>query len=132
MSLDGTLQPVAGVLAIAIAAQAQGMTGLVVPMANVTEAAVVQGLKVYGCHTLAEVAAFLNDPNSRSPAANSLSLHAPPSARSGLDLKDVKGQYQARRALEIAAAGGHNLIFVSHRAVAKQCWHGGYPPSCRP
>ncbi|WNC86727.1 YifB family Mg chelatase-like AAA ATPase [Thermosynechococcus sp. QKsg1] len=112
VSLDGTLQPVAGVLAIAVAAQAQGMTGLVVPMANVTEAAVVQGLKVYGCHTLAEVAAFLNDPSSRSPAANSLSYHAPPSPRFSLDLKDVKGQYQARRALEIAAAGGHNLIFV--------------------
>ncbi|ATS17466.1 magnesium chelatase [Parathermosynechococcus lividus PCC 6715] len=110
LSLDGTLRPVAGVLAIAVAAQAQGMSGLVVPMANVAEAAVVQGLRIYGCQTLTEVAAFLNDPASRSPTT---ALSEPVQRPSfTLDLKDVKGQYQARRALEIAAAGGHNLIFV--------------------
>ncbi|WP_298614489.1 YifB family Mg chelatase-like AAA ATPase [uncultured Thermosynechococcus sp.] len=112
VSLDGTLQAVAGVLAIAAAAQAQGMTGLVVPAANVTEAALVRGLKVYGCHTLAEVAAFLNDPSSRSPAVSCPQPLESNPVSSPVDLKDVKGQYQARRALEIAAAGGHNLIFV--------------------
>jgi len=110
LSLDGSLRPVAGVLAIAVAAQAHGMTGLVVPMANVAEAAVVQGLRVYGCQTLAEVAEFLNHPAGRSPTtAPATPRQRPPFS---LDLKDVKGQYQARRALEIAAAGGHNLIFV--------------------
>ncbi len=110
LSLDGSLRPVAGVLAIAVAAQAQGMSGLVVPMANVAEATVVQGLKVYGCETLAEVVAFLNHPEGRSPStAPTVAVGRP---RFSVDLKDVKGQYQARRALEIAAAGGHNLIFV--------------------
>lgn len=111
VSLDGTLRPVAGVLPIAAAAKRLGIASLVVPLDNAQEAAVVAGLNVYGFKYLSEVATFLNQKERYHPVkldekelATSLVNIA--------DLKDVKGQAHARRALEIAAAGGHNLIFV--------------------
>lgn len=112
VSLDGSLRPIAGVLPIAAAAQKLGITGLVVPADNAKEAAVVKGLTVYGFNHLGEVADFLDRPDQYQPtefdAQNA--LETPNSLIP--DLKDVKGQNHARRALEIAAAGGHNLIFV--------------------
>ncbi|MBW4618996.1 MAG: YifB family Mg chelatase-like AAA ATPase [Cyanosarcina radialis HA8281-LM2] len=112
VSLDGSLRPVAGVLPIAAAAAQMGIAGLVVPADNAKEAAVVKDIAVYGLKNLAEVADFLNTPAAYQPVrwdnvkeSASPQLHPP-------DLKDVKGQTHARRALEIAAAGGHNLIFV--------------------
>lgn len=111
LSLDGSLRPVAGVLAIAAAAPKMGITGLVVPADNAQEAAVVKGLQVFGFKTLAEVAQFLNAPEQVKPfQLNAAALDADTSLK--LDLKDVKGQALGRRALEIAAAGAHNLIFV--------------------
>jgi magnesium chelatase family protein len=112
VSLDGSLHPVAGVLAIAAAAQRLQIKGLVVPANNAREAAVVQGLQVYGFHHLSEVADFLNQPDRYQPLEVNGLEELKRSQFQGLDLKDVKGQAQARRALEIAAAGGHNLIFV--------------------
>ncbi len=112
VSLDGSLRPVAGVLPIAAAAQKMGISGLVVPDSNAREAAVVQGLAVYGFKQLSEVADFLNNPNRYTPAHLDGREELNQSQFTGADLKDVKGQAHARRALEIAAAGGHNLIFV--------------------
>lgn len=112
LSLDGTLRPVTGVLAIAAAAQKLGITRLIVPTDNGQEAAVVPGLTVYGCCTLADVVDCLNQPQSHHPVQISGRDELARSRSNSLDLKDVKGQAQARRALEIAAAGGHNLIFV--------------------
>jgi magnesium chelatase family protein len=112
VSLDGNLRPVAGVLPIAAAAKRLEIAGLIVPADNAREAAVVQGLAVYGFKNLAQVADFLNQPERYSPVQMD-GLQALRTSRStGPDLKDVKGQAHARRALEIAAAGGHNLIFV--------------------
>lgn len=109
--LDGSLRAVAGVLPIAAAAQSMGITGLVVPVDNAQEAAVVKGLAVYGFKYLSEVTNFLNQPEDYQPVQfNSMKELATPLVSA--DLKDVKGQAHARRALEIAAAGGHNLIFV--------------------
>ncbi len=112
VSLDGSLRPVAGVLAIAAAAQRIGIKGLVVPSGNAQEAAVVPGLTVYGCANLQAVADFLNNPARHTPVQVDGQAALARSPRASLDLKDVKGQSQARRALEIAAAGGHNLVFV--------------------
>ncbi|AFY62115.1 YifB family Mg chelatase-like AAA ATPase [Synechococcus sp. PCC 6312] len=114
LSLDGALRPVAGVLPIAATAQELGITGLVLPAANVNEAAVVAGLKVYGFNHLSEVANFLNDPSQYQAPLFTHPAEAPSQLipTSHLDLQDVKGQSHARRALEIAAAGGHNLVFV--------------------
>lgn len=112
VSLDGTLRSVSGVLPIAAAAQAMGISGLVVPIDNAQEAAVVEGLVVYGFKHLSEVADFLNNPNRYTPIQFNRREELHQSQFIGADLKDVKGQAHARRALEIAAAGGHNLIFV--------------------
>jgi magnesium chelatase family protein len=112
LSLDGTLRAVAGVLAIAAAAQRMGLKGLVVPADNAREAAVVKGLSVYGFRHLSEVADFLNQPERYEALKLDGRAELARSQFHGLDLKDVKGQTHARRALEIAAAGGHNLIFV--------------------
>lgn len=112
VSLDGALRPVAGVLAIAATAQQLGIKGLVVPADNAREAAVVQGLTVYGFQHLLEVTDFLNHPSQHQPIQVNGIEELTRSRFQGLDLKDVKGQAHARRALEIAAAGGHNLIFV--------------------
>lgn len=112
VSLDGTLRPVAGVLPIAAAAQNLGITGLIVPESNVREAAVVEGLAVYGFKNLSAVANFLNQPELYQPVDLDGKQELNQSEFTGPDLKDVKGQAHARRALEIAATGGHNLIFV--------------------
>lgn len=112
VSLDGALRSVAGVLAIAAAARRMGIKGLVVPADNAREAAVVKGLTVYGFQHLSEVADFLNEPSRYQAVQLDETEGVVRSQFQGLDLRDVKGQAQARRALEIAAAGGHNLIFV--------------------
>ena len=112
LSLDGSLRPVAGVLAIAAAAQKLGIQSLVIPADNVREAAVVKGIQVYGFKHLAEVVEFLHHPDSVVPATIDGEAELVQNQIAGIDLRDVKGQAHARRALEIAAAGGHNLIFV--------------------
>lgn len=110
LSLDGSLRPVAGVMAMAAAAPQLGVTGLIVPADNAQEAAVVPDLSVYGFKTITEVVEFLNSPGDLKPLTidgrDALSQAQP----HAVDLRDVKGQAQARRALEIAAAGGHNLV----------------------
>ncbi|MCM1982563.1 YifB family Mg chelatase-like AAA ATPase [Lyngbya confervoides] len=113
VSLDGRLHPISGVLPIAAAAAGLGFGGVVVPKANAAEAAVVAGLEVYGFETLLEVSQFLNHTQDVQPLVlkESYFQHSK-SIPAKLDLKDVKGQAHAKRALEIAAAGGHNLIFV--------------------
>lgn len=112
LSLDGTLRAVAGVLAIAAAAESLGIKNLVIPADNVREAAVVKGVSVYGFKHLSEVAAFLNAPESILPAEVDGMAELTQGRNIEFDLRDVKGQAHARRALEISAAGGHNLIFV--------------------
>ncbi len=111
VSLDGSLRPVSGVLPIAAAAQNLGMIGIVVPKENAQEAALVKGLAVYGLQSITEVGDFLANPNKYQPVVANPDIRWQDSEFK-LDLKDVKGQQHARRALEIAAAGGHNLIFV--------------------
>ncbi len=132
MSLDGTLRPVAGVVAIAAAARRLGLKGLVLPADNAYEAAVVPGLEVYGFQHLSEVTDFLNNPESQAPvkvSAPEALLRSPIPTK---DLRDVKGQAQARRALEIAAAGGHNIILIgppgSGKTMLAQRLPGILPP----
>ncbi len=111
LSLDGSLRPVAGVLPIAAAAEKMGIKGLVVPADNAKEAAVVKGVQVYGFRHLSEVVNFLNEPDRHSPMTFNAAEEFGRSRVNLPDLKDVKGQAIGRRALEIAAAGGHNLIW---------------------
>ena len=107
LSLSGELRRVRGALSIAHAAFEGGFAGVVVPAGDAPEAALVPALEVRAAASLAEVAAFLNGEAELPLGAPP----APPSASGGLDLSDVQGQVAARAALEIAAAGGHNLLF---------------------
>lgn len=114
LSLDGSLLPVRGALTTAILAKKQGYKGLILPADNVQEAAVVQGLDVYGASRLTDVIDLLNDmPNSLQPTcidtAKAFAIHH---SNTIIDFQDVKGQENVKRAMEIAAAGGHNIIMV--------------------
>jgi len=110
LGLDGRLRPIRGVLALALAARRHGARALVVPAANATEAALVEGLAVWGAGDLVEVVALLRDPGRPRAAPAAAVLPAP--ATAGPDLAEVRGQAHGRRALEIAAAGGHHLLLV--------------------
>ena len=112
VSLDGSLRAVSGVLPIAAAASTMGIAGLILPLGNAQEAAVVKDISVYGFQNLKQVADFLNQPSKYQPTVAETHVEQQESLAHLPNLKDVKGQIQARRALEIAAAGGHNLIFV--------------------
>ena len=112
VSLDGSLRPVSGVLPIAAAASKMGIAGLILPLGNASEAAVVNNIDVYGFTNLGQVADFLNHPERHQPVTATNPLEKERSHEHIPNLKDVKGQIQARRALEIAAAGGHNLILI--------------------
>jgi magnesium chelatase family protein len=113
LSLDGTVRGVAGVLPIAATALQLGKRGLVVPVTNVAEARVVEGLAVYGFDHLGKVIEFLQEPSKYvMPLLDRSEAGEGEKASNPIDLKEVKGQSHARRALEVAAAGGHNLIFV--------------------
>jgi magnesium chelatase family protein len=132
LSLDGTIQSTRGVLPIAAAARREGLAGLVIPAGNTREAAIVSGLDIVGVASLADAVKALNDPAGfrlaesvqrpcsvpgSAPTLNSsfpaVSLPALP------DLSEVRGQLLPRRALEIAAAGGHNLLLVGPPGAGK-------------
>ena len=110
LSLTGEVKPVSGIISIAVAAAKQGCKGLILPAANAAEAAVVTELDVIPVDTLAQAADFLNGALKIEPAKGGNGSRA--DLVQDIDFSDVKGQLQARRALEIAAAGGHNLLMV--------------------
>lgn len=113
LGLDGRLQPVKGALPIAIKARAEKFKGLIVPKANVMEAAVVNNLEVYGMETMMDVINFLTGKSVVEPEQiDTRRVFYEQQYRFDLDFSEVRGQESVKRALEVAAAGGHNLIMI--------------------
>src|SRR5207247_1786123 len=117
LSLDGGIQPARGVLPIAAAARRDGLTGVLLPVSNAGEAAIVEGLRVFPVTSLIQAVEVLNEPERANTAvvaaaASTVSACSP-------DLLEVRGQLLARRALEIASAGGHNLLLVGPPGAGK-------------
>lgn len=113
LSLDGSLQPIKGALPIAIEARSKGFKGFILPVQNAREAAIVNDLQVYGVENIKQVIDFLNgDANLEPTMVNTREEFYASLNEYEWDFSDVKGQENIKRALEIAAAGGHNVILI--------------------
>ena len=133
LGLDGTLQPVKGALSMAIQAQREGFEGIILPEQNAREAAVVDHLKVYGAQNLQQVIDFFNGEDSIPlTQVDARQEFFGTNEEVDYDFSDVKGQENVKRALEVAAAGGHNIILVgppgSGKSMMAKCLPGILPP----
>lgn len=119
LSLDGTVRSVRGALSAALAARERGVQRLIVPEANAREAAVVEGIDVYSAKSLPQAVDMVNAPESFQPVRVDAGQLLSEAAQYAVDLRDVRGQMSAKRALEVACAGSHNILFIGPPGAGK-------------
>ncbi len=119
LSLDGGVRPVRGALSAALAARERGIRSVVVPETNAREAAVVEGIDVFAVRSLPQAVDLVNSPESFTPVKLDARAMLSQSAQYSVDLRDVRGQQAAKRALEIACAGGHNILLIGPPGAGK-------------
>lgn len=135
LSLDGRLQPIRGILSVAMLTKDSGIKRLILPAANAQEASVVEGLEVYGVENILDLVQLLKNPTRFQPTQPNLLLPPTESNAHDADFSDVKGQDHVKRAVEVACAGGHNLLLVGPPGAGKtmiaHCIPAILPPMSR-
>jgi magnesium chelatase family protein len=119
LSLDGSVRSVRGALSAALAARERGIKNVVVPEANAREAAVVEGIQVFGVKSLPQAVDLINAPESFHPTRVDTSQMLAEAGQYAVDLRDVRGQMSAKRALEVSCAGSHNILLIGPPGAGK-------------